>query len=652
MEQLKHFSHEHLLNLIQLHPDHNNENSDKEDEDEDKDDLVVEDRHVGKCKMCKEEIYSFHLCYYSCKDCDYSMHEFCAKLPTTQQNHPLHPGHNLTLSEGYQLHDPDINFIYNVDSEWKCDICKGNQKRFYNYHCSICKFNMDIICATMSKQKMDHPSHPHQLQRYFRQMMSRCNACGNEHSGSFYHCNTCSCFMIHLNCALLPAKLLIQESTNESFSHPHSLTLTYSFPYIEQKAKFFPRCRVCNGFFSACLWHYGCNKCRYYAHVDCATSKREAFMSILMRAGLGKTYKNFKDNDHPNLIRCPFPDESVNLLMHNFINKGELIIKGKIDGERFSHEHPLILFDTLLNGSISLHDPMKKVELLCDGCVRPITALPFYKCSEHDCGFVLHEWCTRLPSEIQDHHDHPEHTLVLMPKVPRKSLGIYFCKICLLPSNGFAYGCLQCEYYVDTNCGFIPDVITHEAHPNHLLLRFKAPVDQYVRACKACRFSMAKRLGFHCPACDFYLHTKYALLLPRTIRHKYDEHPLSLRYSPVENHISEYFCDICEDEFNPTKWFYHCSTCASSMHTACAPLKLQCEQSTYSEYNSSTFVFSNVKFGRTHEIMGHPHPLTFVQGISDDGQCSVCNERLQYHTVLKCFRCKFALHVRCAILPT
>ncbi|KAI3806622.1 hypothetical protein L1987_22533 [Smallanthus sonchifolius] len=236
---------------------------------------------------------------------------------------------------------------------------------------------------------------------------------------------------------------------------------------------------VCNGFFSTCLWHYGCNKCRYYAHVDCATSKREAFMSILMCAGLGKTYKNFKDDDHANLIRCPFPDESVNLLMHNFINKGELIIKGKIDGERFSHEHPLILFDTLLNGSVSLHDPMKKVELLCDGCVRPIMDLPFYKCSQHDCGFVLHEWCTRLPSEIQHHHDHPEHTLVLMPK---------------------------------------------------------------------------------------------------------------------------------------------------------------CEQSTYSGYNSSTFVFSNVKFRRTHEIMGHPHPLTFVQGISDDGQCNVCNERLQYHTVFKCFR--------------
>ncbi|XP_076904855.1 uncharacterized protein LOC143560438 [Bidens hawaiensis] len=154
------------------------------DDDEDKDDSVVEEPHVGKCKMCKEEIYSFHLCYYSCKDCDYSLHKFCAQLPLTQPNHPLHPDHNLTLSDGFQFHDPDFNFSYTFDSPVRRDICKIDRKRFYNYYCSICDFNMDIICATMSKQKMDHPSHPHLLQRYFRTMISVCNACGKEHSGT------------------------------------------------------------------------------------------------------------------------------------------------------------------------------------------------------------------------------------------------------------------------------------------------------------------------------------------------------------------------------------------------------------------------------------------------------------------------------------
>ncbi|XP_076904856.1 uncharacterized protein LOC143560439 [Bidens hawaiensis] len=313
MEQLQHFSHEHVLSLVQLQPLQKNENSNTEDEDEEKDedidDFVVEECHVGECKMCKEEIYPFHLYYYSCKDCDYSVHKFCAQLPLTQQNHPLHPGHKLTLSDGYQFQDPDLNFDAIFDSFVQCHTCQIERKRFYNYHCSICNFNMDIICATIAEQKMDHPSHPHQLQRYLGQMIFSCNACG-----------------------------------------------------------------------------------------------------------LGKTYKNFKDNDHPNLIRCPFPNESFNLLRHLFINKGELTIERKIDDVMFSHQHPLILIDTLHDGSVSLHHPMKRVELLCDACVRPITDVPFYKCSEDDCGFVLHEWCTRLPSKIQDHYGHPDHTLVLQPQ--------------------------------------------------------------------------------------------------------------------------------------------------------------------------------------------------------------------------------------------
>ncbi|XP_076923672.1 uncharacterized protein LOC143585879 [Bidens hawaiensis] len=631
MKQLQHFTHEHLLSLVQLQSDDINEDSDREDEDEDedKDNIVApEDHNVGTCNMCEEEIYPFHLCYYSCKDCDYALHKFCAQLPETQQNHLIHPGHKLMLDKGFHFHDSSVKAYIPDYRKWVCTICGIKRKRFYSYHCSICVFHMDIICATMSEQKMDHPSHPHRLQRYFRR------------------CATC-CFMIHLDCALLPAKLLIQQSTNGSFSHSHLLTLTYSIPYDEYKAKFFPLCRVCHKSFIFDKWHYKCDKCRYYVHVGCATSPRDAFTSsILMPAGFGKTHKNFKDDDYPNLICCPFPNESANLLMLLFINRGELVTKRKIDGEMFCHPHPLILFDTPLNGSVSLHNPMKRMELLCGGCVRPITDVPFYKCSQDNCGFVLHEWCTRLPSEIQNHHNHPQHKLVLMPKVPGKLLGVFACDICWLPCNGFAYGCMQCEYYVDINCGFIPDVITHEAHPNHLLLRFKASSND--KFCEACMWSMAG-VGFHCPSCDFYLHTKCALLLPRTIRHKYDKHPLNLRYYPAENHSGEYFCDICEDEFDPDEWFYHCSTCASSMHGACAPLKLQCEQSTYSMWDKSIFRYINVKFGGTIVIKDHRHPLTFVQGINADGHCRNCYRRLQYEMIFKCSQCKFAICYECVI---
>ncbi|KAL8261571.1 hypothetical protein R6Q59_025620 [Mikania micrantha] len=336
MEHLKHFS------LVQLHPCQENSNNENEDGDGveygDGDDFWVKDDDFGKCEMCKEEIYWFHLCYYSCKDCNYSLHKLCAQLPKTIHDHPLHPGHDLTLSQKYQLYDPDFKFTDTGDSEWMCDICNIRRCNFYNYHCYICKFNIDIICATLSEQKMGHPSHPHQLQPYFSRMISSCYACGDEHRGTFFHCTICSWFRIHLDCCLLPGKLLIQQFTNGSFSHSHMLTLSYSFPYIEQKEKFIPLCRVCNEDFTCNKWLYRCDKCRYYAHVSCATSRKDAFMSYLKYARPGKTYKNFKDYDYPNLICCPFPDESFNLLRHHFIKK---TIKRKIDGYMFSHEHPL-----------------------------------------------------------------------------------------------------------------------------------------------------------------------------------------------------------------------------------------------------------------------------------------------------------------------
>ncbi|XP_076892506.1 uncharacterized protein LOC143544248 [Bidens hawaiensis] len=431
----------------------------------------------------------------------------------------------------------------------------------------------------------------------------------------------------------------------EHFSHEHMLHLVQLQPVQgnknsdakvndngdedENENKDKDRIVVEEGHFGICKI---CNKCQYYVHVDCATSKKDAFMSPLLMPAVskeqlnhfshkhmlllvqlqpvhgnknsneednddvdedeykdrivvedvhfgeckmchGKTYKNFRDDDHPNLIHCPFDDENANILTHLFENKV-------------------------------------------------------------------------VPSQIRDHPHHPQHTLAFMPKTPTNFLGLFDCKICRLPCSGFAYGCTQCEYYVDVHCGFIPDEITHEAHPNHLLLRFKA--SRVFKDCKACGLDM-KGIGFHCPTCDLYLHANCALLLPRTIRHKYDKHPLTLRYHSAENHSGEYFCEICEDQFDPEAWFYHCSACAFSVDTACAPIKLQCERSTFSYHEGPVFQFLNVKFGRRTTLRDHPHPLTFVQGIKDDGQCIRCHKDLQYQMIFKCFECKFALDYWCGL---
>ncbi|MFS8000666.1 putative chromatin regulator PHD family [Helianthus anomalus] len=430
----------------------------------------------------------------------------------------------------------------------------------------------------------------------------------------------------------------------------------YTFPKADQKSKFNPLCRVCrHGFYNENLWIYKCEKCRYYTHLDCATSRNEPFMSILTSPGTGKIIKNYEDAEHPNLLHLPFPDPSYSLLKHLFFKENGSSTSKTHD---ISHQHPLTLVDAQCRDitipassttkSISYHDPMKRIQLLCDGCVRPITSGPIYVCdNEGQCNFVLHEWCSRLPADLKDHPAHQQHTLILHPKAPGEFFGVFHCNICSLSCNGFAYCCVDCNtFIIDVDCAFLPKEITHTFHPNHLLSCVYHKDPDY--RCRMCKYWYPS-LSFDCHTCnDFRLHAKCALLIPETTTNKCDKHPMKLSYFPVENHKSDYFCEVCEDELNPEHPFYHCRECMQSMHTACAPSILRYE--TYAEDRRRVHEFVNVKFGGKYEnTKVHPHPLSFVQGIQDDGQCDSndCHRDLQYSMIFKCLDCKFAVHYKC-----
>ncbi|XP_021983947.2 uncharacterized protein LOC110879718 isoform X3 [Helianthus annuus] len=145
--------------------------------------------------------------------------------------------------------------------------------------------------------------------------------------------------------------------------------------------------------------------------------------------------------------------------------------------------------------------------------------------------------------------------------------------------------------------------------------------------------------------CEVYIHPECALLLPGTIRHPYDKHPMNLSYLPIENHKSEYFCEVCENVLNPHACFYHCDECSQSLHSACAPA-ICCETTTYSDRRRNISQHINLKFGSIHKIDGHSHPLLFAQGIKSDGQCSICSKGLRY-MILKCLQCKYAIDYEC-----
>ncbi|KAJ0436453.1 putative chromatin regulator PHD family [Helianthus annuus] len=643
------FEHEHPLNLIDLWSEQlQYEEEYEEDEEENEDELVAKQEFKCMCSRCDEEINWYHRYYYTCGQCKYSIHKFCAELPEKMED----------------ICHPHTLYLLQKERYWWCDVCYSdhNPHDLLCYGCLECYFIVDVKCAMKKLQKhiIHHPSHKHPLVCMAKQIICECDACGKEHKGVFYHCLMCSGF-IHNHCVFLPKKLQIQHTTNDFFTHIHPLNLAYTFPKADQRSKFYPRCRVCRQEFNnENLWIYKCEKCRYYTHLDCATSRNEPFMSILTSPGTGKILKNYEDAEHPNLLHLPFRDPSYSLLKHLFFKENG---SNTCKTHDIGHQHPLTLVDARCGDitiptsstikSISYHDPMKRIQLLCDGCVRPITSGPIYVCdNEGQCNFVFHEWCSRLPAELKDHPAHRQHTLILHSKAPpRKFFGVFLCDACRLHCNGFAYCCMDCNnFIIDVHCAFLPKEITHTFHPNHLLSRVYH--EERVGRCRMCGDYFFHRISFDCHTCnDFRLHVGCALFIPETTRNKCDKHPMKLSYFPIENHKSDYFCEVCERELNPEMPFYHCHECMQSMHTACAPSILQYE--TYDEDGRGVYQFVNMKFGGTYNnIEVHPHPLSFLQGIQDDGQCARsrsygCYEGLQYNMIFKCLDCKFAVHYKC-----
>ncbi|KAF5758019.1 putative chromatin regulator PHD family [Helianthus annuus] len=644
------FEHEHPFSLIDLWSEQVQREAESEEDEEEKDDVLIAKQDFKcLCSRCGEEINRYHRYYYSCCHCsDYSVHKFCAELPPSLED-ICDVGHTLDFIQS-------MNWM----GDWNCKIC-GRYHKYGDlwYRCDRCYFQVDVSCGTKMLQKniIHHPSHKHPLICISKQLLAKCDACGKEHKGNFYHCSMCvRSNFIHSHCAFLPQKLPIQDTTNDVFSHIHHLTLAYSFPIHDQRSKDFPRCRVCRQFFDdPNLWIYKCEKCRYYTHLDCATSRDEPFMSILKSPGTDS--KNYKDDEHLDLLHLPFPDPSYSILKHLFSKEkglSTLEISNKITykAQGVIHKHPLILEDITIPTSsriksISYHDPMKRIQLLCDGCVRPITSGPIYVSdNEGQCNFMLHEWCSRLPAKLIDHPAHQQHTLILRSKAPpRKFFGVFDCDICELPCNGFAYYCKHCyKFIIDVECAFLPKEITHTIHPNHLLSRVyhNDPGEE----CRMCGVIFTG-ISFDCHTCnDFRLHAKCALFIPETTRNKCDKHPMKLSYFPIENHKSDYICEVCERELNPEMPFYHCHECMQSMHTTCAPSILQYE--TYDRYRRGVYQFVNVKFGGRYENSKvHPHPLSFVQGIQDDGQCHKCGYKLQFKMIFKCLTCEFAVDYDC-----
>ncbi|CAK9160716.1 unnamed protein product, partial [Ilex paraguariensis] len=292
-------------------------------------------------------------------------------------------------------------------------------------------------------------------------------------------------------------------------------------------------------------------------------------------------------------LSLPPTDGSI-ILMRDLVEQNSIEqTGGKTKIIHWSHEqHPLILFDVQ-----NCHE-MKDDTILCDCCAQTIS-LPFYCCEE--CNHFLHLYCANLPRELKYTMIHPKHRLQLI--YDSNFYDLHWCTACHSYTNGFFYKCCEdegCYVLLDVRCAFMPSRIAHEAHEHPLF-----QIESHDK-CSACAYaSPDASVKFKCHTCKFVLAQPCALL-PHTIKHRWDPHPLTLTYPPFNDLADEFHCEFCEEEINQKLWMYYCRICDQSFHPGCI-----CNR------------YLNVKFGSTVQVNEHPHPLMFVRK-PKRGKCFSC----------------------------
>ncbi|KAF3947448.1 hypothetical protein CMV_026415 [Castanea mollissima] len=480
-----------------------------------------EDRIYGKiCWGCGEPILGPS---YSCKECDgFHHHKSCAELPLGLLHHPLHPLHPLILIyEGIDHLEPE-------GEKSNCEVCKEVRWQ-YCYFCYRCNFKLHIKCGSLAPTTEATKVHHHPLTPYWKWMTFTCDLCGKEDKGMPYVCTSCG-FGIHTRCANFPSRLKVVR-------HNHPLNLIHSLELHQSNSQL---CQLCFLKVDTNYGLYYCSRCDFVAHLDCAMSRgnMEDINLLELKEEESVESKAMLKNVDSKL------DQSVDSEICKVIKTtvGEDGTETATEIKYFSHEHDLKLTDEVPNNKI------------CDGCVRAILTPSFYSCVKSNCRFFLHISCTKLP-KIKQHPLH-QHPLTLTFRNNR-----VLCDVCIQSFNGLGYECDKCYFLLDVQCSLTSNTLTHACHKHPLYLS----ISNYAQKCSICD-SEGYRV-FRCTTCEFVLNFKCATL-PQTAWNNQHEHPFTLCYAP-EDDSNEYYCDICEEERDPKRWFYYCADCSFPAHSEC-----------------------------------------------------------------------------------
>ncbi|PKI57174.1 uncharacterized protein LOC116201541 [Punica granatum] len=190
---------------------------------------------------------------YYCPECpQFALHKSCSESPQ-QIQHPFHPLHPLILHTKSPY--PSENLY--------CDACRKTIRNGFAFHCSNCKFDLDVACISRMPT-LRHKKHDQHPLAFFEDMGVEvtCNVCGKKCREYIYRCTACN---FNAHCTCLPF-----ASTVKHKKHQHSLFLKDSV--VKGDSGWFP-CEVCKKRITPKHRVYYCEDCSYGVHIECVDSE-------------------------------------------------------------------------------------------------------------------------------------------------------------------------------------------------------------------------------------------------------------------------------------------------------------------------------------------------------------------------------------------
>lgn len=182
----------------------------------------------------------------------------------------------------------------------------------------------------------------------------------------------------------------------------------------------------------------------------------------------------------------------------------------------------------------------------------------------------------------------------------------------------------------DIRCAFLPAKIKHKYHKHHTLVQ--RPFFNTWCSLSFCPINGG--VEYACETCsNFQIHI-LCLFYPTTIKHRFDPHPICLRFPPFF-YEGVIYCEICEGQVNNQWWLYHCGECDHSFHSHCIRW------------------YEGVKLGRTIRVTTGNQQHTTVYVIKRKRQnsawyrCYNCRFGDDFNYYLECFGCRILFCMQC-----